>query len=517
MGNLSQGTIPQQAAPTARAATRRWLFLPIGVFVFLLASVAMGAPIGWVLFALLLPISTTGILVHLAAVFELPMTRASGPLAMPRGGWPHYTILVPLYREGSVCGQLVNALRALDYPRNRLDAFLLIEADDAETACALGDCVLPTWIRVVVVPPGLPRTKPRALNHGLAVAKDGLLVVYDAEDIPDPDQLKRAAATFACAASDVACLQAQLSIDNSREGWLPAAFALEYDGHFMAVKPGLAAAGWPVPLGGTSNHFPVSRLRALGGWDPWNVTEDADLGVRLARSGLMVAELDSATREEAPITLRAWLNQRRRWMKGYLQTVIAHLRDPARCLNDLGPLRMVVLLGLLLAPVVSALVYPWFSLRFIWMMSTGDMFSGDCGFCDTADVVAAAIFIAGHVAIIVPAVVGSIRGGRPVSTIMIALFPAYLFLHAVAAWLAIRDQIVAPYHWHKTTHGVTRIGRSIGSETGKEPVGEHGEEHAFTLAGPEQRREAESGHSQAPQGETPRTRGLMPDTQRLRW
>jgi hypothetical protein len=232
---------------------------------------------------------------NLAAAAGAP--RAFAPLADE--DLPVYSIVAPLYREARVVRKLVKALDAIDYPRAKLDIKLVIERRDAETLAAIASLGLPARYDVIVAPPGQPSTKPRALNVALPALRGDLVVVYDAEDEPDPDQLRLAAAHFA---GDPAldCLQARLTIDNPEDSWISAMFAIEYAALFDLIDPGLAALGLPIALGGTSNHFRTRTLRRVGGWDAWNVTEDADLGIRLAREGARVGALASDTREEAP-------------------------------------------------------------------------------------------------------------------------------------------------------------------------------------------------------------------------
>jgi hypothetical protein len=249
---------------------------------------------------------------------------------------PIYTVAVPMYREEAVLQQLVAALGALDYPAAKLDIRLLIEADDDAMRAALAELPLPAHFSVVIVPPGRPRTKPRALNLALLEARGSLFTIFDAEDIPDPQQLRLAAARFLRAPDELACLQARLVIDHAGEGLLPALFALEYAGLFEVLNPGLLRFQLPIMLGGTSNHFRTAALRAVGGWDAWNVTEDADLGLRLVRAGYRMGDLPSNTREEAPLTVPAWLKQRSRWIKGYIQTLVTHSRAPITLLREAG-------------------------------------------------------------------------------------------------------------------------------------------------------------------------------------
>ncbi|GAA3726702.1 glycosyltransferase family 2 protein [Salinactinospora qingdaonensis] len=248
---------------------------------------------------------------------------------------PVYTVLVPLHREGKVVPSLLARLSALDYPHDRLQILLLVEADDAETREAL-PATLPPGFELVLIPPEAPRTKPKACNVGLERARGEFCVIYDAEDRPDPDQLRAAVATLRALPSWVVCVQAELRYWNPWTNWLTRCFAAEYALNFGLFLPGLDRYRLPIPLGGTSNHFRTEALRELGGWDPHNVTEDADLGIRIARYGWGVRMMDSVTEEEANSQLGNWLRQRSRWIKGYLQTWLVHMRAPMRLLRELG-------------------------------------------------------------------------------------------------------------------------------------------------------------------------------------
>ena len=218
---------------------------------------------------------------------------------------PVYTVAVPIFGEEAVLDQLIDALAAIDYPAAKLDIRILVEEIDWGLRRALAARELPPFMQVVIVPRGAPQTKPRALNVALAEARGELFTIFDAEDIPDPRQLRLAAARFLRSGADLVCLQAHLVIDNTEDGWLAGCFALEYAGLFDVLNPGLLQSGLPIMLGGTSNHFRTQALRRVGGWDPWNVTEDADIGFRLVRTGGYIADLPSRTLEEAPSKLRA--------------------------------------------------------------------------------------------------------------------------------------------------------------------------------------------------------------------
>ena len=242
--------------------------------------------------------------------------------------WPIYTILCPLYREAQVVPQFVHAMQALDYPPDKLQILFLTEADDSDTRNAIRALELPPHFKILIVPDGKPRTKPRACNYGLMHARGPYVVIYDAEDIPDPLQLKKAVLTFANHGTDVVCVQAKLNFYNSRQNLLTRWFTAEYSSWFDLILPGLQLANFSLPLGGTSNHFRTAALRALGGWDAYNVTEDCDLGLRLKRYHMNTVILDSTTLEEANSQLKNWIRQRSRWIKGYMQTYLVYMRNP---------------------------------------------------------------------------------------------------------------------------------------------------------------------------------------------
>lgn len=235
---------------------------------------------------------------------------------------PVYSVLVPLFREASVLPGLVQSLQALDYPPAKLEIFLILEADDTATQAAVLSQALPGNFRSLIVPDRGPRTKPKALNYALQFARGDFVVVYDAEDRPQPGQLRRAWDVFRQSPPGLACLQAQLNIYNPGRSWFTRQFTIEYSALFDAILPALESLRLPVPLGGTSNHFPRDLLIGLGGWDPYNVTEDADLGIRIARAGYHTGVLASTTWEEAPPVFGVWLKQRTRWLKGWMQICI---------------------------------------------------------------------------------------------------------------------------------------------------------------------------------------------------
>ena len=368
---------------------------------------------------------------------------------------PSYTLIVPLFDEVAILQELVQALDAIDYPKAKYDVQLVVEACDLATRRAITAMNLPARYQTVVAPDGKPRTKPRALNLGLHLARGELLVVFDAEDRPEPAQLRRAAAVFA-AKPWLACLQAQLAIDNVQDSWLTRMFAIEYAALFNVIDPGICQLGLPLPLGGTSNHFRTSVLRSVYGWDAWNVTEDADLGLRLARLGYEVQCLEATTLEEAPINLRAWLGQRRRWQKGWLQTIGTHLAHPLRFWRELGAFRAVLCGCALLGMALGALLGPlfafamWRAVRFENLLNPRDATE------IAVSTLAVSLFLAGFAASVLPAWLGMQRRGLTRLLPWLALLPLYHVLSTIAAWQGLADLCRRPFYWQKTRHGVSR-------------------------------------------------------------
>ncbi|WP_252970090.1 glycosyltransferase family 2 protein [Brevundimonas vancanneytii] len=259
-----------------------------------------------------------------------PLSDTPKICTAPSCSWPRYTVVAALYQETAVLPQLIERLTDIDYPSDRLEGFLALEADDVATIKAALDLPRPDWLQVLIVPPGAPKTKPRALNYALARCSGDLITIYDAEDDPDPLQLREAATRFIHEGDSLACLQAPLRIrcrnKASASPFLDRQFAAEYAALFEVTLPAMSRLALPFPLGGTSNHFRVPVLRALGGWDAWNVTEDADLGFRIWRAGYRLGVIQRPTYEPPPGPLPLWLPQRTRWLKGYLQTLAVHTR-----------------------------------------------------------------------------------------------------------------------------------------------------------------------------------------------
>jgi len=372
--------------------------------------------------------------------------------AIPDPELPVYTVLVPAYREADVIARTVAAIERLDYPVDRLEVRLLLEADDHETIAAARAVKSPLNAELVVIPPGRPRTKPKACNVGLLRAEGQLVTIYDAEDRPEPLQLRRAVAAFR-RLPPLVCLQAKLSYHNIHQNLLTRWFTAEYETWFSLMLPALARIGGPIPLGGTSMHIPRAVLEAVGAWDPYNVTEDADLGVRLQRLGYQVAVLDSTTLEEANSDVVNWVRQRSRWYKGYLQTWLVHMRHPVRLWREVGGrafLGINLLLGAI--PLVAVLNPVFWFLTALWFL-----------------VAPQALTALLPVPIYYPALVSMLAGNfialyigliairvrqRPDLLPAVILAPLYWAMMSIAAIRALVQLVVAPSFWEKSVHGL---------------------------------------------------------------
>jgi len=351
--DLSARTMPLQ-----QATLRKLIAPPIAAGGFGLKIVACGFAASFCLAVLFFGL----LLMRLAAAATSLGLRPLWRPVLADAVLPFYSIVIALHREARVVPQLVDALERIDYPAAKLEIKLVIEADDEETLRALRAVDLSPRYEIIVAPRGAPRTKPRALNVALPLLRGVFVTVFDAEDEPDPLQLRHAAERFLASPRRLACLQARLVIDNIEDSWLTRLFAIEYAILFDVLLEGMSELRLPLPLGGTSNHFRTDVLRAVRGWDAWNVTEDADLGMRLARHDYRAATLASDTLEEAPAHLDAWFSQRRRWLKGWMQTALVLMRDPRRLLAELGLRQGAALVLLLVGLVLAPPLWPVFTI-----------------------------------------------------------------------------------------------------------------------------------------------------------
>ena len=453
---------PYAAAQLDLGVALRWIFA-IGLVLITLALLL--APLTgqlWLLpfwcAAMLLPT-----LLRLAALGVPPASVESLP-QVEDDLLPVYSVLVPLRDEANMVDQLCRHLGSLDYPADRLEIIFVVESRSAQTVAAVEQRLTDSRFNLVVVPDATPRTKPKALNFALPFCRGEFVVVFDAEDRPEPQQLRRVVAQFR---SDprLECIQARLLIDNADRGPVPALFAGDYAGLFAVMLPAFANWGAVMPLGGTSNHFRLKTLRSLGGWDAFNVTEDADLGVRLGRRHLRTATTVSTTREAAPTKLAPWLGQRTRWIKGWMQTFVVHNRRPRRLYTELGMrgfwMFQLTIVSMLLAPLLHIGMFPMLA----WMLLDQ---SNSLASWSPWWMACLIVLILGHGTAIVVNMTGLARVGSSRFWLHQLLLPLYWLLIAWATVLALREFVYRPFHWFKTPHQASETSR--GSKATRQPV-----------------------------------------------
>ena len=374
---------------------------------------------------------------------------------------PVFSVLVPVFKETSVLHQLIRSLQNLNYPLEKLDIKIIVEKNDVAMHNALATMALPSHFEILTVPHGKPQTKPRALNYALQFARGELVTIYDAEDIPDPMQLRIAASAFECQDPNIVCLQGELAFYNANENWLTRQFAVEYATLFRVILPCLAKLKLPLPLGGTSNHFKTKALRAIGGWDPYNVTEDADLGIRFARFGYGVATLPSTTHEEANTQIQNWIHQRSRWLKGFLQTWLVHMRHPISLLHEVGLFGFFVVQAATLGVVIAATFHPIFLGLTLYQLYQGTLTDLNAS---TLNITLNAIFLCnlllGFGVATLSGILALQRKGMKNQFWVHASLPLYWLLMSIAGWKALWEFAWAPFHWNKTQHGISKFNRA---------------------------------------------------------
>lgn len=380
--------------------------------------------------------------------------------------WPTYTIFCPLYKEWQVVPQFMEAMKKLDYPKDKLQIMFLLEENDPETISKIREADLPSYFEIVVVPHSKPKTKPKAMNYGLQYARGECLVIYDAEDIPDPDQLKKAVLSFVKSEQDVVCIQAKLNFYNPKQNVLTRIFTAEYSLWFDLILPGLQSLSAPIPLGGTSNHFRTDVLRELGGWDAFNVTEDCDLGIRLAKRGYRTAIVDSTTHEEANSDLLNWYHQRSRWIKGYIQTYFVHMRRPIAAFTgggkkngkrNLAMFQLIVgskTLSLFINPIMWITTACYFLFRAQIGLFIESLFPGPILYIGVFSL------LFGNFLYLYYYMVGCAKRGYNGIIKYVFLVPFYWLAMSLAAWQALYEVVVKPHYWAKTVHGL-HLGSSL--------------------------------------------------------
>ena len=453
IGNVPAGMTAEQ---TLSAGQRR-AFLIGGIAVAIAFIIApLSTLIGLIALATAL---YAAIALQRVRIFALAMERPdvisvsdADARAISPSKLPIYTVLIPAYREPEVVGRLLASIHALDYPLHKLDVKLLLEQDDPETLEAALAARPGPHVEIVRVPPVGPRTKPKALVVGLARARGQYVTVYDAEDQPEPLQLRRAIVAFR-RNRGIACLQAKLSYRNAGQNLITRWFTAEYAMWFGQFLPGLSRMGVPLPLGGTSNHFRRRALRESGSWDPFNVTEDADLGIRLSRTGRRVAVLDSTTYEEANSDFVNWAKQRSRWYKGYLQTWLIHMREPRRLWHELGP-RGFIGFNLFVGgtPVVAILNPLFWAMTALWFLARPAIIVAL--FPAWLYYAGLACLVGGNLVFLYGSMISARATGRPDVVLAALLAPVYWVMMSIAAVKAAVQLVHAPSFWEKTTHGL---------------------------------------------------------------
>lgn len=370
--------------------------------------------------------------------------------------WPAYTVLCPLYKESSVLQQFIAAMKQIDYPQEKLQVMLLLEEDDTELRESIKHIALPSSFEVVIVPHSYPKTKPKAMNYGLRHVKGKFVVIYDGEDIPDPLQLKKVVVAFEKVSNNTVCIQAKLNFYNVHQNLLTRVFTAEYSLWFDLILPGLQSIHAPIPLGGTSNHFRKKDLIQVRAWDSFNVTEDADLGMRLVKHGRKTAILNSTTYEEANSDLINWFHQRTRWIKGYIQTYLVHTRDPKNHIAATDRKTFIIFNLIIGGKVLSALLNP-----FMWALTiTYFLFRSHVGlliesFFPTVVLYMGVIcFFFGNFLYVFYYMLGASKRGQDELIKYVFFVPLYWLMMSLAAWKALYTLITNPHYWSKTIHGL---------------------------------------------------------------
>jgi len=388
--------------------------------------------------------------------------------AIPYDELPHYTVLVPAYNEPEVVGDLIGAMAALEYPADKLQVLLLLEADDGVTIAAAKECAESDAITILLVPPADPRTKPKACNYGLYFATGDIVTIFDAEDLPEPLQLRRVVAAFRSLPDSVACVQAKLVYHNGHQNILTAWFTAEYRLWFGYLLPGMMRSSSPIPLGGTSNHLRRDVLDQIGAWDPYNVTEDADLGLRIAASGYHTAVIDSNTLEEANSDAINWIRQRSRWYKGYLQTWLVQIRRPVKLFRTIG-FRSFLRFNLVLAgtPVIAVLNLVFWLITLIWFL--GQPALVEAVFPWYIYFPALVALVLGNAATLYMNLIALREDDRSDLLLAALTVPVFWLMMSVAAAKGCYQLIRNPSYWEKTYHGLTQRPDEAQTEQDRKP------------------------------------------------
>lgn len=459
--DLARARVPELESCRSWSAdpTRRLVSVVSVLLAILLLTIAFPTPVlalfvGWAAFTLIVAATLR------IAAFVAHMTRPPARLALPPPGaatrLPKVSVLVPLFRETEIAHALVTRLSRLTYPKSLLEVILILEEEDDTTRKTLAEIDLPPWMRAVIAPDGQPRTKPRAMNYALDFCHGDIIGIFDAEDAPDPDQITMVARRFQTAPPEVACLQGILDYYNPKQNWLSRCFTIEYATWFRVMLPGLTRLGLAIPLGGTTLYFRRDALEELGGWDAHNVTEDADLGFRLARHGYRTEMISTVTGEEANFRLWPWVKQRSRWLKGYMTTYLVHMRRPRLLHQQLGPRKFWGFQAHFLTALSQFLLAPF--LWTFWLVLFGLPHPIEAHLPREILVALGKLFFAVEVISILiytSAVSGPFHRHLTPWT---PLMHFYTPLGTIAAYKALYEMVFKPFYWDKTQHGLTEFG-----------------------------------------------------------
>ncbi|MCV2894589.1 glycosyltransferase family 2 protein [Lentibacter sp. XHP0401] len=438
-----------------RHTSRRRLFativglLVVTLLVALHPQAVFGLFAAWAVFTLVV----SAVMRLASYISEVSKEQQDCPPPCPQNRLPHISVLVPLFKEREIANVLLARLMRLTYPKALLDVVLVVEESDELTKSVLQACSLPQWMRVVEVPEGTPKTKPRAMNYALDFCKGDIIGIWDAEDAPAHDQLQIVADHFHSAGEDLVCLQGILDYYNSRQNWLARCFTIEYAAWFRLILPGMARLGFAIPLGGTTLFFRRKPLEEIGGWDAHNVTEDADLGFRLARHGYRTDVIPTRTGEEANCRLWPWVRQRSRWLKGYMVTYLVHMRSPRRLLREVGLWRFIGFHAHFLTALSQFVLAP--VLWSFWLVLFGLPHPLEAFIERDLLLILGLSFLGIE---LINALINATAVSKPTLRHLFAWVPTMHFyypLGAIAAYKALFELVVKPFYWDKTQHGIS--------------------------------------------------------------
>lgn len=430
-----------------RQALLAWLAVLLTGLWAVLAPISLALVLtGWTMGTLVIAIAVK--FTATCAALRPPPTEGP-PVLIQR--LPTVSVMVALYREAGIAQRLVQRLSLLDYPRDLLDILLVVEEEDRLTRNALAAADLPAWMRIVVVPDGKLKTKPRALNHALRACRGSIIGVYDAEDAPDPDQIRKVVERFHNRGAQVACLQGVLDFYNPRTNWLSRCFTMEYATWFRLILPGMARLGFPIPLGGTTLFFRRAALEELGAWDAFNVTEDADLGMRLARHGYRTELIATTTMEEANCRALPWIKQRSRWLKGYMMTYVVHMRQPLLLWRQLGPRQFLGFQCIFVTTLTQFLLAPL--LWSFWILPFGLPHPLIGVLPPWAALAISAIFALSEALQFATSWIALRLTPNRMNPLWALMLHFYFPLGSLASYKAAWEMVTRPFWWDKTSHG----------------------------------------------------------------